>query len=477
MNLTHVVQFALSQTWAMEPGAHRRMMEILTRHADGVKLSEDELVAATGRTMPGRAVEMKIDAKTGVATIPIHGVIAHRAGAVGRISSRVGTSVEHIREDLQAAMDSDEVKSIVLDIDSPGGSVSGIEELGAEIRAARSSKPIVAHTESLMASAAYWLGSQADRVFATKGAEVGSIGVISAFFDGHRAAANAGYDPVIIKSTPAKGGVQGNGTLSDGDRADIQRGVDQFHQMFVEAVAAGRGIDEQAAKAMGDGRVYLAAEAKSRGFIDGIASMAGAIKTARGLGRERAAAAAAAAAEQPLPEAEAAGAQHEEDDMTKAEEQKGASAPPTGAPAPVPTPTPAPATGNADSAAAERARCVAIQNAAADCQRDLAAKLVADGTSLTEALAALQADTVSRLAQAKALPSAATQPLGQGNTATVAGGNTADAKIKAMPEGEEKWKAEFAADADLQKEFRGDVGSYCGWKRNEQRLAAMRGRD
>jgi hypothetical protein len=244
--------------------------------------------------------------------------------------------------------------------------------------------------------------------------------------------------------------------------------------MFVEAVAAGRGIDEQAAKAMGDGRVYLAAEAKTRGFIDGIASMGKAVQAARGLVRERAA---AAAAEQPLPEAEAAGAQNEEDDMTKAEEQKGASAPPTGAPAPVPTPNPEPATGNADAAALERARCVAIQNAAADCQRDLAAKLVADGTSLTEALAALQADTVSRLAQAKVLPSAATQPLGQGNTAAVAGGNTADAKIKAMPEGEEKWKAEFAADADLQKEFRGDVGSYCGWKRNEQRLAAMRGRD
>jgi len=166
--------------------------------------------------------------------------------------------------------------------------------------------------------------------------------------------------------------------------------------------------------------------------------------------------------------------------MTKTEDSKGASAPQAGAPnapPPIPTPTPAPATGNTDAAALERARCVAIQNAAADCQRDLAAKLIADATPLTEALTALQEDTKARLAQAKVLPSAATQPLGQGNTATIAGGNTADAKIKAMPEGEEKWKAEFAADAKLQEEFGGDVGTYCGWKRNEQRLAAVHGRD
>lgn len=464
MNLHGIVQFALSQTWAMEPAAHRRMMEILLRHADGVKLTEEDLVAATGRTMPGRSAEREIDEKTGIATIPIHGVIAHRASAVARVSSRVGTSVEHIREDLRVAMASDAVKGIVLDVDSPGGSVAGITELAEEIRAAREQKPIVAHTDSLMASAAYWLASQADKIFATRTAEVGSIGVIAAFYDDHRAAANAGFDPIVIKSTPAKGGVQGNGSVSDSERADIQRAVDHFHGLFIEAVGAGRRIDDAAAKALGDGRVYIGAEAQQRGFIDGIHSRASVVKQLRTLMRTRA----AAAEEQPLPVGDVpAGANVDvpkEPNMIKPEE-KGAAPAPT----PVPTLTPAPAPVPApDPAAQERARCVAIQNAAAGAQRELAAKLVADGTPLVEALTALNQDLGQRLAQAQSLPSAATQPLAKGNTADVTPGSKKD-PIADMEEGEEKWKAQWKADKRLRAEFFDSEETYFASMRNADR--------
>ncbi len=482
---THgVLQFVLSQVWAMEPGAHRRMMEIIMRHADGVKLADDEIVAATGKTLPERAVSMHIDDKTGVATIPIHGVIAHRAAAVGRVSSRVGTSVEHIRDDLQSALGNDKVTSIVIDVDSPGGSVGGITELGDEIRTAREQKPIVAHTDSMMASASYWLAAQADTIIATKTAEVGSIGVICAFMDGHRAAANQGYDPVVIKSTPAKGGMQSNGTLSDEDRADIQKSVDHYHGLFLEAVAAGRRVDAATAKAMGDGRVYIGAEAKQRGFIDSFGSMASAVKEAKTLARKRevAANAAAAAEETPMPDGDVPAGANNNDEVTmttKIEpETKGATVPPT---APSPAPAPVPATGPsatqiaADATTAERERCLAILGSASEAQLEMAVECISKGTPLAQSLGQLNADLKDRLEAAKSLPSASTKSLAKGNTATVVAAGTEEARIKAMPEGEAKWQAEFDASKELQGEFGGDATLYFGWKRNEERLALQRG--
>jgi len=140
------------------------------------------------------------------------------------------------------------------------------------------------------------------------------------------------------------------------------------------------------------------------------------------------------------------------------------------APAQVP-PTTIPSA--ADGTAAERVRCMAIHNAAAGVQHELAARLVADGTPLVESLEALNADLQTRLGQAKALPSAATASLAGGNTAAVAGGaaSAEEARVKALPEGDDKWKAEFAASPELQAEFGGDFSLYRGCKRNEQILA------
>lgn len=475
--LSRVLQFALQQVWAMEEGFHRKMFEVLFRHADGIKLTEEELTAVTGTDMPQREAEMRVE--KGVAVIPIHGVIAHRASAVDRLSSSVGTSVEHVRRDLQAALADPAVQSIVLDVDSPGGSVAGLDELAAELRAARARKPIVAHTEGMMASAAYWLASQADQVFATRDALVGSIGVIARFLDGHRALADKGYDPVVVKSTPGKGSMQSNGTFSDADRANLQREVDTFHSMFLEAVAAGRRVTAEKAAEMGDGRVYVGREAEQHGYVDGLSSFAAALRNARSLGRAHAAAIAS------TPPGSAPAAITEEDEpMTEKKNDP--------APAAITEPAKAPTQGATAQAAAtaaavtaneqfaeaqknERQRVTAIMTAAADAQRELAMKLVADGTPLPEALAAINQDLRARLAQATALPSAATASLAGGNSAQVAARPAADPRIAAMPEGEERWKAEFAADPKLQAEF-GELAVYAGWKRNEANLAAAKKR-
>lgn len=439
--MNRILDLFLVNCWAMEAGAHRRMMDVLVRHASGVRLTEEELTAATGKVERSRAVEMSV--ANGVASIPIHGVIAHRASAVGRISSRVGTSVEHIRADLQAALDDDAVQAIVLDVDSPGGSVQGLAELGDEIRAARAKKPIVAHTDGLMASAAYWLASQADKVVATKSATVGSIGVIASVIDQHRALANEGLDPVVVKSTPGKGGVQSTGAIGDADRADLQREVDAHHAMFVDAVAAGRGIDRAQAEQMADGRVYLGEESKARGLIDAIGPGNAAVRFAKALARARVEASAAQNPASADVGPVVAVSTSRDSNHTEQPEQ----------PEPMTTqndPQPAPASHAPQASVAmqeERARAAAITSSALPEQSALVAQLVADGVPVAEALAKLNADLRQRLA------SAPVQPLSAGNAAKEPAAEAPAARIAAMPEGKDKWAAEFAASKDLQAEF------------------------
>jgi signal peptide peptidase SppA len=207
-----------------------------------------------------------------VAVIPVYGVISQRMNLFQEISG--GTSAELIARDIRAAANDPEVSAILLDVDSPGGSVYGIAELGDVIYQARQQKPVVAIANSLMASAAYWIGSQASEVVVTPGGEAGSIGVITAHED---------YSPLIEdRKLPAveliyAGQYKAEGNpyqpLDDEARAAIQARVDEYYAMFVDAVARGRGVPAQAVReGFGQGRVLGAQGAVDAGLVDRIAT-------------------------------------------------------------------------------------------------------------------------------------------------------------------------------------------------------------
>lgn len=471
--ISRVLQFALSQCWAIEEGHHRRFWGLLMqRHGSVERIppeafedDDDDLVQP-----PKRQRELRVE--KGVAIVPIQGVISYRASMLEDWCPGMGTSVQTIRQDLQAALSREDVKSIVLAVDSPGGSVSGIDELAEEIRTAKTQKPIVAHTENLMASAAYYLASQANQVFATRGAAVGSIGVIASVLDDSRRMQNLGLDPVIVKSVPGKAGVQSDGSIGDNERADIQREVDHYHGLFVQAVAEGRGIPIEKATEMGDGKLYVGSQAAERGYVDGIRSMPAVMKVARSLARRGAAAATAEIEigdedEPPLPDGNvAAGAtEAEESDMTKTETT---GAPQGANPAPAPAATIDTAAVTAAAEKAENARVNAILEAAADAQIGLARELIAKRTPLPEALMALNKDLRERLEAKKPEQTEATAPLGRGNAAQVA-----DEKADPFAglEGEERWKAQWAADKKLQAEFGGVIDKFLASMRNEKRCS------
>jgi capsid assembly protease len=161
------------------------------------------------------------------------------------------------------------VSAVVLDIDSGGGAVSGIPELASEIFAARGSKPIKAVSNTMMASAALWLGSAADEVIVSPSSETGSVGVVAAHSNMAKAMEMAGVETTLVYAGARK--VEGNpyGPLDDEARAELQRRVDEAHQMFVRDLAKFRRVGVETVRTdFGEGRVFGAREAIRRGMAD-----------------------------------------------------------------------------------------------------------------------------------------------------------------------------------------------------------------
>jgi signal peptide peptidase SppA len=165
------------------------------------------------------------------------------------------------------------VAQILIDIDSPGGSVYGVSELAAEIMKARTQKPVVAVANSLAASAAYWIGCAAGEFYVTPGGEVGSIGVWQAHFDYSKALEGDGVKPTLISAGKFK--VEGNPyvPLDLEALSFMQSRVDDYYNAFAKAVAKGRGLTvNDVREGMGEGRVLGADAALAAKMVDGVAT-------------------------------------------------------------------------------------------------------------------------------------------------------------------------------------------------------------
>lgn len=241
------------------------MRSTLQQVADSINAGTLVSAASPSKAEPGRRNGV-------VAVISIHGMIEHRGSVLGDIFG--GTSIESIRASFRAAMASSDVVAIVLDVDSPGGSVAGVTELAQEIRATRGQKPIVAVANTLAASAAYWIGAQADEFYASPSAQVGSIGVLAVHEDHSEELAAAGVKVSIISAGEMKGKGTSAAPLDDESRVAMQRRVDAHYEQFIADVAAGRGVKASDVRAgYGRGDVLMASEALAEGMVDGVATL------------------------------------------------------------------------------------------------------------------------------------------------------------------------------------------------------------
>lgn len=180
-----------------------------------------------------------------------------------------GTSTEALVSDLRAAVAEPSIGSIVLDFDSPGGSVFGVPEAARAIRALRGPKPIIAVSNPVMASAAYYLAAQADEIVATPSSLTGSIGTMAVHVDESSAREKAGIRVEVFKYGERKAEESGAEPLTTDARQAIQARVDYYGAMFEADVAEGRGISVGRVRSrFGQGAVFTADDAVSSGMVD-----------------------------------------------------------------------------------------------------------------------------------------------------------------------------------------------------------------
>ena len=266
MRLIDVVQ----GPWAITPKMLDEIQGIYLTHLRGEKIDIEKVEARLGRQMNNSQAEY--DVQDGVAILNLEGVVGKKMNLFTQISG--GISTQMVAAQLQQAVDDPMVNSILLVIDSPGGTVDGTQELVNTIYSLRGQKPIIALADGLMASAGYWIGSAADKIFASSDTtEIGSIGVAAQHIDTSARDAQAGIKRTDIYAGKYKRIATGNAPLSAEGANYLQDSVDNLYTIFVDSVARNRGTDsETVLKDMADGRVFLAQDAVKRGLVDGVAT-------------------------------------------------------------------------------------------------------------------------------------------------------------------------------------------------------------
>ena len=261
----------LNSPWAIQPQKLIDLQAIYATHLRGEKIDIASVEARIGKTLANEQKGYTV--QDGVAVLPVSGVLAKKMNMFTQISG--GTSMEIAARDLKSAAVDTSVKSILLLIDSPGGTVDGTQAMAAAVRQAAAQKPVVALADGVMASAAYWIGSAAHEVIASSDTtQVGSIGVVAAHRDVSGSEAKEGIKTTEITAGKYKRIASSYAPLTDEGRAEIQGQVDALYSIFVDAVAENRGVDaEKVLSDMADGRVFLARDAMRAGLVDRIAGL------------------------------------------------------------------------------------------------------------------------------------------------------------------------------------------------------------
>jgi len=272
--MKRINEAAFLKPWAMKEDVVVAMRDIVIRHLKGEDLTQMEIAARTDGKKEPPAYEV-ID---GTARVPIYGMISKRASLLQKISCP-GTSVMEINDMLRMAVEDPQVKRIVLDIDSPGGSTDGVSELSDYIFSLRGQKEITAFANGQMCSAAYWIGSAASQVYASSGAVVGSIGVYAVVDDYTHANWEKGIKTEVVKAGRNKAAGHPDKAFTQEDRAVIQGEVNMFYDLFVKAVARNRGITVEDAIEVATGDIFIGAAAKDEGLVDGIMAFDAVLKS------------------------------------------------------------------------------------------------------------------------------------------------------------------------------------------------------
>lgn len=435
MTTTRALDAVLGQPWAIEPDWLHMISAIAQRQFDAP-------VVAAMQGNPARIGSPGLTVVDGVALIGLIGPIFPRANMMTENSG--ATSLEMVRAEFLTALANPDIKAIVFQVDSPGGVVGGIGEFASEIFRARAQKPIVTVATGMIASAAYWIGSASSRIVVAPSTSVGSIGVVAGLTKQVAPDQNGEFTFEIVSSNAPD---KRPDPADSAGRAAIVARIDAIEALFLADVAQFRGVTVDAVKAgYGRGGVLLGAAAVAAGMadkVDTLDSILTGLAAASPVNSRPSRAAAAASSEslsmsQNLASvAELTAAFPELVAQIRTEVTASAS-------------TAALAAARLEGAAAERTRIAAIQSAALPGHEAIVAACIADGSSAGDAALRINAaENATRTAARAAIQGV------EGATAGVKPAPSANpAPVAAVPQTADGWKAEWAASAQLQSEFR-----------------------
>ena len=258
-NLRNVYAMFSGTIWAIEPNKGREIAALAETIAQGER----------NPNYPSSEVAEPYVLENGVAVVPIRNVMMKRGNMFMKVSG--GTSTELLTTQIARIAAMDGVKAIVFDVDSPGGSVEGLSELRDTIRAIE--KPTIAVANDAMFSAAYFVGSSADRVFASKDALVGSIGTIASRVDLSEHLAEKGIKEHVWRSGDFKALGRSSEPLSDKESNETSKLVNHYFGVFRQTVAENRNLTDEQVNAVADGRIFTASEALELNLIDGVKTL------------------------------------------------------------------------------------------------------------------------------------------------------------------------------------------------------------
>jgi signal peptide peptidase SppA len=252
-----------SQYWAITPAGLELVIGVAQR-----AISDKEAAADRQAEF---ALSEGIPVEECISVINVFGTIIPRATYFSDWSG--GQSVESLSQKFNDALNHPMVKAIVLNIDSPGGNITGINEFAQQIYNARGgTKPVVAYVSGIGASAAYWIASAADKIIADETAVVGSIGVLAAWTDDKAARKSQGLKDYTIVSSQSPN--KRLDPTTDEGRSAIQKELDALADIFIGAVARNRDTSaEDVAENFGQGGTMLAGEAIAVGMADSFGSL------------------------------------------------------------------------------------------------------------------------------------------------------------------------------------------------------------
>jgi len=271
MNLNLLLASAFETKWAMLPGTLDAVISILERNShaefsDFHKASRDAYVGDIGKAVQGTTFT-SIVGNTGIITID--GPLIPRSGMLSADSTELA-SYERLSKEFLYLENNPEISNILLVLDTPGGSVSGVSEFASLIK--NSTKNTQAFVIGMAASAGYWICSAVDRIFSSNTGEVGSIGVVAAIRDTRERDKKDGVQTIEIVSSVSP--FKRVDPLTDAGRAEIKRVIDDLGEIFVSTVAANRNVDRATViEKFGAGGMLVASSALNVGMIDEITTL------------------------------------------------------------------------------------------------------------------------------------------------------------------------------------------------------------